>query len=222
MTNCETDVSKFTIRKSVSHVDEDGTMGATVIDVRFDEDTMMFTADLPPYVAAMTSPKCSNPIVEETAREVIDTYEVCCDEYSRWDAGSKAPTRLWIGTYVNAGDFARSAFGFTAACGIGATPVKVLPNGQMLAVLDDGSLGGPVGPKGSVHQPVVIDDTPEHREKVQRLAGSIQRAADILTGLGMAANPDEYLMAISDNWQSPAPKQLKLDLNPVVTEDDEL
>ena len=216
-------MSLFTIRKSVTHSTEDGTLGTKVIDVFLDEDTMMFSANLPSYVAAMSSlSKCVSPIVEDTARAVIDTYEVCCEEYSRWEAGKQAPTQLWIGTYTSAGDFARTAFGFTAACGIGATPVKVLPNDQMLAVLDDGSLGGPVGPKGGALQPVVVADTPEIRAKVKSLADSIQRAADILNGLGLAANPVGYLMAIGDNWQSPAPKQLALDLKPVVTDDDEL
>ena len=214
----------ITIRKSVTHSTEDGTLGTKVIDVFLDEDTTLFSAHLPSYVAAMSSlSKCINPIVEDTAKAVVDTYEVCCEEYSRWEAGKQAPTQLWIGTYTSAGDFARTAFGFTAACGIGATPVKVLPNDQMLAVLDDGSLGGPVGPKGGARMPVVVADTPEIRAKVKSLADSIQRAADILDGLGLAANPVGYLMAIGDNWQQPPlAKQLALDLKPVVTDDDEL
>lgn len=222
--NCEAVMPNvITIRKSVTHSTEDGTLGTKVIDVFLDEDTMMFSAHLPPYVAEMTSAKCISPIVEDTARDVISTYEVCCEEYSRWEAGKRAPTQLWIGTYTSVGDFARTAFGFTAACGIGATPVKVLPNDQMLAVLDDGSLGGPVGPKGGALQPVVVADTPEIRAKVKSLADSIQRAADILNGLGLAANPVGYLMAIGDNWQQPPlAKQAELDLKPVVTDDDEL
>jgi hypothetical protein len=225
MTNCETTVSTIVrIRKSVAHACEDGTETTKVIDVQFDKDTLMFSAELPEYVAKhngnMIDPMT---VVSDTGNGAISIYEIRCAEYSRWRLGMNAPTQLWIGTFTGASDFVRTAFGFSSVCGIGATPVKVLPDGQMVAVLDDGSIGGPVGSKASATQPVLVDDTPEHRAKVQQLADSIQRAADILTALNLASNPTDYLMAIGDDWrQAPVPKQAELDLKPVVDEDDEL
>ena len=120
-----------------------------------------------------------------------------------------------------AGEFAKSTFGFTHACGIGATPVKALPNGQMIEARDDGSLGNPVGNKGG-SMPVLIADTPEHRAKVTSLAASIQRAADILVGLNTAANPAEYLMSIRSDWEPNEPVQGELPLVVADPDDDDL
>ena len=215
-------VGDFIIRKSVFHVDADGKPGSQVIDVRFNSGTLMFSAMLPDHVTTHNGTVVDREITGDTATGVIETYEIRCEEYSRWRLSVDAPTQLWIGIYSMAGEFAKSAFGFTQCVGIGFTPVKRLPSGDMVQVLDDGSLGGPVGSKGHTFQPVLIDDTPEHRAKVQALAASIQRAADILAGLRFAADPGEYLMAIREDWQPQAPVQGELPLEPVVDEDDEL
>lgn len=176
--NAET-VGDFAIRKSVFHCDEDGKPGSQIIDVRFNTGTLLFSAMLPAHVANYNGMTIYPEIMGDTAQGVIETYETLCDEYSRWRLAIDAPTQLWIGTYSMAGEFAKSTFGFTHACGIGATPVKALPNGQMIEARDDGSLGNPVGNKGG-SMPVLIAYKPEHRAKVASLAASIQRAADIL------------------------------------------
>jgi hypothetical protein len=224
MMTCEAQMASnnFVIRKSVFHADEDGKHGAQVIDVTFNSETLLFSATLPDHVASYNGTVIDKEITGDTAQGVIETYEIRCDEYSRWRLSVNAPQQLWIEIYSMAGDFARQMFDFTYCCGIGATAVKMLPDGQMVRVLDDGSFGGPVGSKGGTFQPVLIDDTPEHRAKVQTLAASIQRAADILTGLRTAANPGEYLMAIREDWQQQAPVQGELPIEPIVGEDDEL
>ena len=215
-------VGDFFVRKTVFHVDADGKPGSQVIDVRFNSGTLMFSAMLPDHVTTHNGTVVDREITGDTATGVIETYEIRCEEYSRWRLSVDAPTQLWIGIYSMAGEFAKIAFGFMQACGIGFTPVKVLSNGDMVQVLDDGSLGGPCGSKGGTFKPVLIEDTPEHRAKVQALAVSIQRAADILVGLRTAANPGEYLMAIREDWQPQTPVQGELPLEPVADEDDEL
>jgi hypothetical protein len=216
---CEATMSNiFTIKKSVFHANEDGTSGSQIIDVTFNADTMLFSAMLPAHVANYNGNEIDPELTGDTAQGVIETYEIRCDEYSRWRLSIGVPTQLWIGIYSMSGEFAKQTFGFTHCCGIGATPVKALPDGRMIAVREDGMLGGPVGSKGSVFQPVLIADTPEHRAKVQALADSIQRAADILADLRIAADPAAYLMQISDDWAPPKPVQatLPFDAPPVV------
>jgi hypothetical protein len=215
--------NNFVIRKSVFHADEDGKPGSQVIDVTFNAETLLFSATLPDHVTSYNGTVIDKGVTGDTAQGVIETYEIRCDEYSNWRLSVNVPTQLWIGIYSMAGEFARQMFGFTNCCGIGATPVKMLPNGQMVQVLDDGSLGAPCGSKGGTFQPVLIDDTPDHRAKVQTLAASIQRASDILAGLRIAADPGEYLMAIREDWQQQqTPVQGELPLEPVVDEDEEL
>ena len=221
-TICEAAVSNnFTIRKSVFHCDEDGKPGSQIIDVTFNADTMLFSATLPAYVAKYNATEIDREITGDTAQGVIETYEIRCDEYSRWRLAVAMPTRLWIGIYGTAGEFAKTMFGFTNVCGIGATSVKVPASGQMFEVLDDGSIGNAVGNQGA-SMPVLIADTPEHRAKVASLAASIQRAADILTGIRIAADPAEYLMAIRDDWTPNEPVQDELPLEVVPPEDDDL
>jgi hypothetical protein len=214
-------VGDFTIRKSVFHCDEDGKPGSQIIDVRFNTGTLLFSAMLPAHVANYNGMTIDLEITGDTAQGVIETYEIRCDEYSRWRLAIDAPTQLWIGTYSMAGEFAKSTFGFTHACGIGATPVKALQNGQMIEVRDDGSLGNPVGNKGG-SMPVLIADKPEHRAKVASLAASIQQAADILAGLRTAANPAEYLMSIRSDWKPNEPVQGELPLVVAEPDDDDL
>ena len=215
------DVGDFTIRKSVFHCDEDGKPGSQIIDVRFNTGTLLFSAMLPAHVANYNGMTIDPEIMGDTAQGVIETYETLCDEYSRWRLAIDAPTQLWIGTYSTADEFTKSTFGFTHACGIGATPVKALPNGQMIEARDDGSLGNPVGNKGG-SMPVLIADTPEHRAKVASLAASIQQAADILAGLRTAANPAEYLMSIRSDWKPNEPVQGELPLVVAEPDDDDL
>jgi hypothetical protein len=218
--------NNFTIKKSVFHANEDGTSGSQIIDVTFNAESMVFSVMLPPHVADYNGNAMDPEISGDTAQGVIETYEVRCDEYSRWRLSIGLPTQLWIGVYLTAGDFAKQTFGFTHVCGIGASPVKVLPDGGMIEVRDDGSLGNPVGSKGSVFQPVLIEDKPDHRAKVQALAQSIQQAADILAGLRIAVDPAAYLMQISETWAPPAPFQAALPFDPPVVkatdDDDEL
>ena len=219
---CEADVSNnFTIRKSVFHCDEDGKPGSQIIDVTFNRYTLMFSAMLPAHVANYNGTTIDPEITGDTAQGVIETYEIRCDEYSRWRLAIDAPTQLWIGTYSMAGEFAKSTFGFTHACGIGTTPVKVLPNGQMIEVLADGSIGNAVGNQGA-SMPVLIEDTPAHRAKVASLAAGIQQAADILAGLRIAANPAEYLMSIRGDWAPVEPVRGELPLDVVSPDDDDL
>jgi hypothetical protein len=218
--NAET-VGDFAIRKSVFHCDEDGKPGSQIIDVRFNTGTLLFSAMLPAHVANYNGMTIDPEIMGDTAQGVIETYETLCDEYSRWRLAIDAPTQLWIGTYSMAGEFAKSTFGFTHACGIGATPVKALPNGQMIEARDDGSLGNPVGNKGG-SMPVLIADKPEHRAKVASLAASIQQAADILAGLNTAVDPAEYLMSIRSDWEPNEPVQGELPLVVADPDDDDL
>ena len=221
-TICEAAVSNnFTIRKSVFHCDEDGKPGSQIIDVTFNGDTLLFSAVLPAHAASYNGTTIDAEITGDTAQGVIETYEIRCDEYSRWRLAVAVPTRLWIGIYGTAGEFAQTTFGFTNVCGIGATPVKVPASGQMVEVLDDGSIGNAVGNQGA-SMPVLIADTPEHRAKVASLAASIQRAADILAGLRIAADPAEYLMAIRDDWTPNEPVRGELSLEVVPPEDDDL
>lgn len=228
--------NNFIIKKSVFHANEDGTSGSQIIDVAFDDQTMLFSAVLPAHVAKYNGNEIDREISGDTAQGVIETYEIRCDEYSRWRLAINVPTQLWIGMHITVGDFARETFGFTQVCGIGATPVKVLPDGKMLRVLDDGSLSTPVGSTGSVLQPVLIEDTPQHRAKVEELANSIQVADRILAGLRIAVDPAQYLMQIRNDWALPAPVQGELPFagidpqlhsgsnpeNPQVPEDDDL
>lgn len=213
--------NNFTIRKSVFHCDEDGKPGSQIIDVTFNADTLLFSAKLPAHVAKYQCTTIDVEITGDTAQGVIETYEIRCDEYGRWRLAIAVPTRLWIGIYSVPGDFAKTTLGFTNACGIGATPVKVLASGQMFEALNDGSIGNAVGDQGA-SMPVLIADTPEHRAKVASLAASIQRAADILAGLRIAADPAEYLMAIRDDWTPNEPVQGELPLEVVRPEDDDL
>lgn len=218
--NAET-VGDFAIRKSVFHCDEDGKPGSQIIDVRFNTGMLLFSAMLPAHVANYNGMTIDPEIMGDTAQGVIETYETLCDEYSRWRLAIDPPTQLWIGTYSMAGEFAKSTFGFTHACGIGATPVKALPNGQMIEARDDGSLGNPVGNKGG-SMPVLIADKPEHRAKVASLAASIQQAADILAGLNTAVDPAEYLMSIRSDWEPNEPVQGELPLVVADPDDDDL
>jgi hypothetical protein len=211
----------FTLRKSVFHCDEDGKPGSQIIDVRFNTGTLLFSAMLPAHVANYDYKGSDPEITGDTAQGVIETYEIRCDEYSRWRLAIDAPTQLWIGTYSMACEFAKIAFGFMHACGIGATPVKALQNGQMIEVLDDGSLGNLMGNKGG-SMSVLIADTPEHRAKVASLAASVQQAADILAGLRTAADPAEYLMNIRSDWEPNEPVQGELPLAIVEPDDEEL
>lgn len=221
-TICEATVSNnFTIRKSVFHCDEDGKPGSQIIDVTFNADTLLFSAMLPAHAANYNGTTIDAEITGDTAQGVIETYEIRCDEYSRWRLALAVPTRLWIGIYTTPGEFAKTTFGFTNACGIGATPVKVLANGQMIEALDDGSIGNAVGNQGAL-MPVLIEDTPEHRAKVASLAASIQRAADILAGLRIAANPAEYLMAIRGDWTQNEAVQGELPFEVAPPNDDDL
>ena len=192
-----------------------------IIDVRFNTGTLLFSAMLPAHVANYNGMTIDPEIMGDTAQGVIETYETLCDEYSRWRLAIDAPTQLWIGTYSMAGEFTKSTFGFTHACGIGATPVKALPNGQMIEARDDGSLGNPVGNKGG-SMPVLIADKPEHRAKVASLAASIQQAADILAGLNTAVDPAEYLMSIRSDWEPNEPVQGELPLVVADPDDDDL
>jgi hypothetical protein len=215
-------MSNFTIRKTVVHCDEDGKMGSKTIGVKFNADTLLFSAVLPVYVAKYNDIACD--VTGDTATGVIETYETCCDEYSRQRLLSDVPTQLLVTVYSLIGDFSKGELGLTRGlihcCGIGAVPVKVLPNGHVMHVRYDGSASEMIGKKND--NTILIDDTPEHRAKVQSLAASIQRAADILAGLRTAANPGEYLMAIREDWQPQPPVQGELPLEPVVNEDDEL
>ena len=219
--NAET-VGDFAIRKSVFHCDEDGKPGSQIIDVRFNTGTLLFSAMLPAHVANYGGTTIDPEIMGDTATGVIETYEIRCDEYSRWRLAIDAPTQLLVNIAYKGSDLAPiSVWRHMKVCGIGLIPVKVLPNGQMIEARDDGSLGNPVGNKGG-SMPVLIADTPEHRAKVTSLAASIQRAADILVGLNTAANPAEYLMSIRSDWKPNEPVQGELPLVVADPDDDDL
>jgi hypothetical protein len=101
--------------------------------------------------------------------------------------------------------------------------------------------GVAVGLTGATNAPILLPDTQEVREKIGRLAKSIDTAAEIIGAIRTASDPVEYLLSIpesavdGDNQVASSgtdPKQIELSLEvasddnpapkPPVEDDEEL
>ena len=215
------------------HALENGNTMTTSISVYLVPESCTFRIELPAYLRTADKDNIIQPSVAEAAAE----YEKLCEDYSRRiltrDSGKRV---LWMGVMLGAPSFTGDVFGVQSLLGLGMQPVRKLPDGSM--VDEDGVV---VGLTGATNAPILLPDTQEVREKIGRLAKSIDTAAEIIGGIRTASDPVEYLLSIPESAVDAGnqvassgtdPKQIELSLEvasddnpapkPPVEDDEEL
>lgn len=179
--------------RSMMTVDEAGICSTDEILVRFSDDDL-FSINLPSHVASFLDIDCR--VSGDTIVKTVELYEDKCDQYSKQRLSAvSTPMLLITGNWHYT--FGKQGSGVE----LGWMPVMqfVSPDGEMhvMTVRNDGTLGE------TWNDPFpgrLIDDTPEHREKIQALVDSIKTAHAMLTDFNACSNPAEFLMAIGDDW----------------------
>lgn len=215
------------------HALENGNTMTTPISVYLVPESCTFRIELPAHLRTADKDNIIQPSVAEAAAE----YEQLCENYSRRiltrDSGKRV---LWMGVMLGVPSFTGEVFGVQSLLGLGMQPVRKLPDGSM--VDEDGVV---VGLTGATNAPILLPDTQEVREKIGRLAKSIDTAAEIIGAIRTAADPVEYLLSIPESAVDAGnqvassgtdPKQIELSLEvasddnpapkPPVEDDDEL
>lgn len=195
------------------HALENGNTMTTPISVYLVPEACVFRIELPMYLRTANKDNIIQPSVAEAAAE----YEQLCEDYSRRiltrDSGKRV---LWMGAMLGAPSFTSEVFGVQSLLGLGMQSVRQLPDGSMVDA--DGVV---VGLTGATNAPILLPDAPEVREKIARLAKSIDTAAEIIGGIRTAADPVAYLLSIpestvdvsvQDGSSVASPKQIELSL----------
>ncbi len=222
-------------QRTVFHAYEDGTTGQRVADV-FMTDEGQFEIGLLDYLRYKDGDVLRTTVTAAALADCIIDYEKISEDYSRRiltrDSGKRV---LWMGVMLGVPSFTAEAFGVQSLLALGMQSVRQLPDNTM--VDEDGVIVGMSG----VPAPILLPDTPEVREKIDRLAKSIDTAAEIIGGIRTAADPVAYLLSIPESTVDASvqasggvtdPKQIELSLevasddnpapNPPVEDDEEL
>ncbi len=220
--------------RNVFHSNQDGKTVTREAEVFLDSDCKFFI-QLPSYMHYQDGDVLRTTVNAAALTDCVIDYEKASEDYSRRiltrDSGKRV---LWMGAILAAPNFTAEAFGVQSLLALGVQPVRQLPDGSM--VDEDGVIVGVSG-----MERIILPDSPEVREKIARLAKSIDTAAEIIGGIRTAADPVAYLLSIPESTVDASgqasgcvtdPKQIELSLevasddnpapNPPVEDDEEL
>lgn len=184
------------------HAFEDGSTAQEPVTCFYDAVREDFVVFLPAYMRGIceaTTARGKSPVAATLS------YEANCEHYSRTTLFAKSGVRkLAVPLRALPSDAARANYGISAQVAMGMCTVAVLPSSDdddvsLIQVDDDGKLGKAFNTEQEM---VLIDDTPEHRAKLQALIDSINTAAQQLMELCNDASPAAYLAAIHWGPQS--------------------
>lgn len=178
--------------RHLTTVDEAGICATASVEVTVN-DSGQFVANLPSYVAIHQ--ECEGLIICDRLTDLIETYEDACDQYSKWRLMVKVTPMLFVSA---SSQFDAAPHGIVLRLSWFPVVVHTADTGELtVIVLDD---AGKYLRALSPELGRLIDDTPEHREKIQALVDSVKTASGLLNDFNACSNPAEFLMAIGDDW----------------------
>lgn len=186
--------------RSLFHSQEDGTTGHETIDVYLDPKTLVFSVNVPEYIAKSPVDGAAEKLTGVAFGDLASQYEKLSEGYSRWKLMAQASPMLLI-----------EAISVPADEGIMSCMVSY--SVRECFVTKDGrhvSIMGNPWIDVTVLTGTLVPHTMEIRDKLSSMMDSFNLAAKIVAEIGKTDDPADYITKLEVPWaQRPKINEIK-------------
>lgn len=215
--------SHYEFEHVMSCSDENGLISSQPVRVMFDPSSLQFVANLPAHLIERPEDRAS--VYGERMSDLVQEFEQRNEAFSIARLRLQATTHMLLaGVYTLVSDAGKQILRIDKAAGLGMTEIAFNPATPDVFYLREGEKVLSISCV-RMEPHVILPDTPEIRERLTSMIGSIDTAASVLNGLCAAQDPAAYLLALDGPWtikaDTPAaePEPVKTD-SPFASDDE--